>query len=649
MAYKKTIWESREGSNLNRFEKDQETARSVILRNAPNNVTRHGTKFSVSNMNNIENGIFDAHGMIAAEELQRKASDGNLQTALLNETAGRTNAIQAHNESTTAHPEIRSIINSLIGLPVWDDSTHTIIFTAKDGSTLEVDLPLEDLARDIGFDPEAKEIIIFKHDGTEIRIDVGDLVDVYTGSLGTHIQITVGDDNRIKAVLRGGSITETELSAALLAKIDGKLDAAAQAADSAKLGGRLPGVYAKQTDMEAADQHLQNQITALTPGEMVPVNHASEQPVFGAADTGVYGHAVFPPDEPAADNLYTIPYKYINGGSINLNNFRSPGIYTLYNPSSTSNFPVFTSESSTTGSTVPWGSGENASAILEVHSFFGTTLVKQKLYRIGSNASYERYSASETAWSSWDDTDKHPIGSSYEQKPNDFTPAERRFTGSWVLWNRRAELYELITNDEYNALFSSTPAAWTASASIANNAYRIWCLDEVSNAGTRRIIRANKAVTSTRPKAMNPLDFNDLPNIKIAARRAAQPSWTASDLSIGATVASVVIDGVTYTNMRVVGILTFSGLYPSYAGGNRPAFVSGGLDHDVTRKVAGTVGMGYSTQEATPPFFNESVSNSFGGSGFYWTRIKYDNSLSTPTGNENSPRTMSVQYWRRVS
>ena len=247
MAYEMTNWEGREGSDLDRFEKANETVKSVLLRNRPNAVTRKGTPFSAQNMNKIERGIYDAHVTAEAEANERKAAD------------------RAHNEDLYAHPDIRTIINQLIGLPVWDPGNHAIIFTAKDGSTLEVDLPLEDLARDIDFDPATKEIILIKHDGTEIRIDVGDLVDVYTGSLGTHIQITVGEDNQINALLRGGSITEAELSAALQAKINGKLDAGAQAADSAKLGGQLPGSYAKQADTSSAIADLQRQINALTP------------------------------------------------------------------------------------------------------------------------------------------------------------------------------------------------------------------------------------------------------------------------------------------------------------------------------------------------------------------------------------------------
>jgi len=64
--YEKTEWKVRKVSNLNRFEKSQETARSVILDNVPSAVNADGTPFSTANMNKIEQGIYDAHeGLVA--------------------------------------------------------------------------------------------------------------------------------------------------------------------------------------------------------------------------------------------------------------------------------------------------------------------------------------------------------------------------------------------------------------------------------------------------------------------------------------------------------------------------------------------------------------------------------------------------------
>jgi len=76
MSYEKTVWKARQGSGLNRFNKSQESGGSVVLENAPIEVSEQGTPFSVDNMNKIEQGIYDAHEMIADEEEARAQGDG---------------------------------------------------------------------------------------------------------------------------------------------------------------------------------------------------------------------------------------------------------------------------------------------------------------------------------------------------------------------------------------------------------------------------------------------------------------------------------------------------------------------------------------------------------------------------------------------
>ena len=54
MAYEKTVWKARQGENLNRFDKENETSKSVVLRNNPGLLTEPGMPFSAANMNRIE-------------------------------------------------------------------------------------------------------------------------------------------------------------------------------------------------------------------------------------------------------------------------------------------------------------------------------------------------------------------------------------------------------------------------------------------------------------------------------------------------------------------------------------------------------------------------------------------------------------------
>jgi butyrate kinase len=86
MAYVKTDWKARQGRNLNKFTKYQETDNTVILENTPDSITEPGTSFNVERMNKIEQGIYDAHELVAAEEQERQKGDINTLNASKNYT-----------------------------------------------------------------------------------------------------------------------------------------------------------------------------------------------------------------------------------------------------------------------------------------------------------------------------------------------------------------------------------------------------------------------------------------------------------------------------------------------------------------------------------------------------------------------------------
>jgi len=168
----------------------------------------------------------------------------------LADSALQSSDLSAHNSSNLAHNDIRTLIDNLqfVKNVEYSSASGDVTFTYKDNSTLKVNVFVENLAKDIDYDPATHKLVITKQDGTEIKVDVSDLIDVYTGFEGTHIQVTVSN-NEIHAVLKAGTVTETELSTALLAKINGKLDATAQAVDSNKLNGQTADYYAKQSDL----------------------------------------------------------------------------------------------------------------------------------------------------------------------------------------------------------------------------------------------------------------------------------------------------------------------------------------------------------------------------------------------------------------
>jgi hypothetical protein len=186
-----------------------------------------------------------------------RAQIAHINENYVNETGVKT-IVNAHNQNINSHTDIRNIIKNHIGIPTWDDDNYILTFTAENGGKLEIDIPLESLAKDLDYDPLTKELIITKQDGAEIRVDVADLFDLYEGSTGTHIQITV-EDNVIKAALLVNSVTEYELSSALLEKINSKIgaDIIGQPDGVAELDaeGRVP--------MEQLPEILTGDLTAL--------------------------------------------------------------------------------------------------------------------------------------------------------------------------------------------------------------------------------------------------------------------------------------------------------------------------------------------------------------------------------------------------
>ena len=286
MAYVKTEWKARKGSGLNRFGKEQETANSVVLENAPYEITEPGTPFSTANMNHIEQGIGDAHSLIALETQERVQGDA---AAL----AGAGSAVSAHDESATSHADIRNILLDLAGLPEWDSNAHILTFTARNSSQLVIDLPIESLASGIGYDPDTKEIVLTRHDGSEIRVSVSDLIDVYEGSTGAHIQVTVDSGNIVRAILLAGAVTETELASALLQKINNKLDSAHNTDPES------------HPDIRQAIEELEEAVGTLVPEaiENLPELLAQKAPVESPAFTGT---PTVPPKTAAAANDGTL-------------------------------------------------------------------------------------------------------------------------------------------------------------------------------------------------------------------------------------------------------------------------------------------------------------------------------------------------------
>ena len=93
----------------------------------------------------------------------------------------------------------------------WNNTSGTLTFTFNDDSVLNIPIPIADIFNNIYFDSTTKELVIVLPNGTENRININALIQLYYGSIGTHIQVIVEDDNIIKANIIPSSIGDTEL------------------------------------------------------------------------------------------------------------------------------------------------------------------------------------------------------------------------------------------------------------------------------------------------------------------------------------------------------------------------------------------------------------------------------------------------------
>ncbi len=129
--------------------------------------------------------------------------------------------IEQHNTSPTAHPDIREILNTCVGLPEFNGETYELTFTTIAGAKLIIDLPIEQMG--LEYNKETGAIEFVNGDGSISSIPVSDFVKAYVGSIGPEIQITV-DGSEIRATLLNNTVSWDKLTLDLQEVIEGKAD-----------------------------------------------------------------------------------------------------------------------------------------------------------------------------------------------------------------------------------------------------------------------------------------------------------------------------------------------------------------------------------------------------------------------------------------
>lgn len=154
---------------------------------------------------------------VMSQDAVTKALKTQVDAALVAAKKYTDDGVSSHNTSETAHADIRELLNSCIGLPVYDDKEYTLTFATINGSKLVVDFPIEQLA--LRYNEDTQSIEFDNHDGTTTSIPVSAFVKVYLGSIGEQIQISVDSENVIRATLLKNSVSWDHLSVELQQRI----------------------------------------------------------------------------------------------------------------------------------------------------------------------------------------------------------------------------------------------------------------------------------------------------------------------------------------------------------------------------------------------------------------------------------------------
>lgn len=219
-------------------EEIDETIQQFVMPSIENRITegdaealKQGKAYTDTKTTELWNNVGDTFDAMS-EELNRNISGGDAQALTeakkytdkaISEipTPDVSGQIERHNTSPTAHPDIRELLNTCVGLPEFNDKTYELTFTTKGGAKFIIDLPIEMMG--LHYNEDTQSIEFVNADGSISSIPVSDFVKVYVGSIGSEIQVTV-EGSEIRASLLNNTVSWDKLTLALQEMIQGKAD-----------------------------------------------------------------------------------------------------------------------------------------------------------------------------------------------------------------------------------------------------------------------------------------------------------------------------------------------------------------------------------------------------------------------------------------
>ena len=137
----------------------------------------------------------------------------------------------------------------------YNQSNGVFTITYFNGTTFTIDTVLEKLAVNFDFDPIEQRLIIVLDDGTEKYVDLSALLTQYEFLDSETISFVLGEDGKVTAKVKEGSIEEKHLRPDYLAEIKveaGKAQAASQEAAQSEIKAKASEEAAKGSEENAA-------------------------------------------------------------------------------------------------------------------------------------------------------------------------------------------------------------------------------------------------------------------------------------------------------------------------------------------------------------------------------------------------------------
>lgn len=141
--------------------------------------------------------------------------------------------------------------NKMVADVAFDETTGIFTVKRQDGSETTLDTKLEKIVMNWRYDKETQQLILELEDGSEIPVDLSELITQYEFVDGEIVIWSIQPDGTVKADIRNGSITAEKLQPNYLADVTLQAEISTTKASEATLQKELATSEADRAKMEA--------------------------------------------------------------------------------------------------------------------------------------------------------------------------------------------------------------------------------------------------------------------------------------------------------------------------------------------------------------------------------------------------------------